>query len=664
MPSSRAAPIDETYAAAFNAATTLHKAGNFAEAAARYEQLRDISPDDPQLLYLLGGAYVQLGRPRDAIGPIERSLALRPGNIPALDLAGSAWVAIGEPLRALPYFSESARDASASPSAIDRLAATLLRCGQPSEALTQYNRCRAIDPTSIAARLGSASALGALGRAAEAEDLLRSCAADDPKHANVHLALGMLLGQQERFAEAERHFRTAAEIAPAKAQAHYWLGVSLQKQSRAEEAIPAYASAHRLNPGDETTAIAMAEALIDAHRLDEAEAVLDKLASTTSHALTARGRIDERRGHLASAISIHDRAVAADPRNEAAYINRGNARRFSGDYEGALADYDAAIAIKPTAAAAVANRGLALLTLGRLREAWPYYYSRLRAHGSISDLTGGKPWDGSSLAGKRVLIWTEYGLGDEILFANMLPQVLGEAAQCTVVCAPRLVALFQRSFPTASVVPLGSPLPVDHDIHVGLTDLARRFRPDMHAFPPHQGYLRADQGRVDMLRGRYAGDRKVVGISWRSASGATGAFKSAPLEGWSELLSTSGVSFISLQYGNVSADIAGLREKTGIELKVDPTVDSSGDLDAFAAQVSAMDLVISVSNTTVHVAGALGKPTWILVPEGPGAHWYWFRDRADNPWYPSVRLFRQQRPGDWEAPLRAVTAALRTWVRS
>src|SRR5262249_30798566 len=126
--------------------------------------------------------------------------------------------------------------------------------------------------------------------------------------------------------------------------------------------------------------------------------------------------------------------------------------------EGALADYDAALALKPSLAQAVANRALTLLIMGRLTEAWPLYRARIRALGGAPDLTAGKPWDGAPLAGNRALIWGEYGLGDEIMFASLLPELTKDAAHVTLVCAPRLVTLFKRSFPALDVVPLGSEI--------------------------------------------------------------------------------------------------------------------------------------------------------------------------------------------------------------
>ncbi|MGZ5172415.1 MAG: tetratricopeptide repeat protein, partial [Burkholderiales bacterium] len=335
MPPSAA--TTESFAAAFGDATKLHKAGKVAEATAQYEQLRQSAPDDPQLLYLLGGAYLQLGRAREAIPVLERSLALRPGFRPALDVAGSAWVAAGEPVRALPYLREAA-SADATLDTVTRLATALLRCDLPGEALAQYDRCLTLGPDDAGALTGRGTALTHLNRLDEAAETLRRCVAIHPRYGKGHVALGIVLGQQERFADAEAHFRTAVELAPAKAESWHWLAISLQKQGRAADAVEAYTRARTLNPASDAIAIELAEALIDLHRLDDARDVLAQTesANTSSSALTASGRIEERRGNLASAIELHARAIAANPRNEAAYINRGSARRFAGDYDGAI----------------------------------------------------------------------------------------------------------------------------------------------------------------------------------------------------------------------------------------------------------------------------------------------------------------------------------------
>ncbi|MBX7199589.1 MAG: tetratricopeptide repeat protein [Rhodospirillaceae bacterium] len=618
------------FAEALAAAVNLHKAGRIAEALAQYETLAREQPKEPQLLYLLGTAYVQLGRGREAVAPLERSLALRADFGPAVEALASALTQAGKPAEALPYFRRAAVAAPHAPDAADRLASAYMMCGQ----------------------------------FAEAESVVRATLARHPKHAPAYTGLGMILGIGERYAEAEQVLVAAVGHAPQSADAWRWLGVARHKLGRIAEAVPAYTQALALKPANALIAAHLGEALVDLNRLEEAEPVLrGALAQTPDDPglLTALGRIHELRGELDQAIAVQSRIIALNPSFEAAYLNRGSARRFAGDYDGALADYDAALALKPTMAQAVANRALTLLIMGRLAEAWPLYRARIKALGGAPDLSGDRPWDGTPLAGKRALIWGEYGLGDEIMFASLLPELTRDAARSTLVCAPRLATLFQRSFPNLDVAPLGADVAGDFDARLPLIDAAALLRPRLADFPAHEGYVKADPARTARLRERYqAGTGNLlVGVSWRSASGATGRFKSAGLEQWCEILGVPGITFVSLQYGDAAGDIA----RAGANIVVDPAIDSSGDLDPFAAQVAAMDLVISVSNTTVHMAGALAKPVWVLTPTGPGAHWYWFRERADSPWYPSAKLFRQSTPGSWAEPLAAVAAALRNVPR-
>jgi tetratricopeptide (TPR) repeat protein len=650
--------------AAFDAAIALHKAGQVSEALARYEALRDAWPANPQLLYLLGASYVQLQRPADAIAALECSLALQSEYLPALEMIGSALIQTNAAEKSVPYFRKAAELSPASAEALVRLAGALQRCDRHDEAMGAYEKARAIEPGHRQAPLGLAISLAHLGKAEDAEALLRLCVRQHPDYDQASSTLATFLGGQERYAEAEDALRAYLAAAPGHAKIYRLLANTLHKQGRFAEAETEYRRALELTPHDASTLIELGEALLDLHRADEAEASFQdarRIQPRTATAITGLGRVAELRGDLATAIGRHNEAIACDPRLADGYVNRGNARRFSGDFDGALADYDSALSLRPAFAAAIANRGTTLLTLGRFGEAWPEYRSRIRARAGSLDLSGDKPWDGSALTGKRVMVWAEYGLGDEILFASLLPDLLTRVAHCTFVCSPRLRELFARSFPAAAVVALGNPIMRDFDVRMSLTDVAQWLRPTLASFPRHNGYVKAEPALTEILRKRYRGKsgNRVVGISWRSASGATGRFKSCNLTQWAGILSAPDTTFVSLQYGDVDLDIERAAVLSGKEIIVDRSIESAGDLDAFAAQVAAMDLVISVSNTTVHVAGALARPVWVLTPTGPGAHWYWFRDRADNPWYPSARLFRQAQSGDWSAPLADIAVELR-----
>ncbi len=655
----------QTFDAALGEANALHKAGRLDEAARLYEVLLQQAPNHAKILYYLGAAYGSLGRIDRSIAALERSLVQAPGDLNAMEMLGSTWMRAAQPEKALPYFQDAARRSKRTEADL-RVATTLALCRRYAEALPLFERLRAAGTRDAQIENGMAICLAELGRAGDAEHILRASVASWPANKKAHLALGNLLAQQGRFAEAEETARTCLATHPNDADVHRLQANILHRMGRFEEAEAAYREALQRNPKDAATLCQLGEALIELHRLDDAEVELQRALSispTDAGALTALGRVLELRGALPAALDLHNRALSNDPRNDNALVNRGATKRFAGDFEGALSDYHAALEIRPDHPPAMASRALTMLTLGRLSEAWPHYRARIKAQAGAIDLAGDKPWDGTPITGKRILAWTEYGLGDEILFASFIPEILREAAHCTLICAPRLVTLFSRSFPGLTVLPAGTLPTADYDVRLPLTDLAQVLRPTLEAFPRHGGYLKADEARAEELRARYRRTKgPVIGISWRSAAGPTGRFKSTNLAQWAGVLKTPDVSFVSLQYGDSREEVAGAVAATGASITIDPEIDPSRDIDGFAAQVAAMDFIVSVSNTTAHLAGALGRPTWVLTPTGPGMHWYWMQDRTDNPWYPTLRLFRQETPMNWTAPLDAVAAELRRVV--
>lgn len=657
----------QAFDAALQDATAAHQGGRFVEAAAGYEALLPSAPNDAQLRYLLGAAYLELGRFSDAVAALEHSLRLRSRHLPTLEMLGSVWVRQQAPEKSIPYFREAVELSGGTAATTSRLANALRLAHQYSEASEVYRRLLTHVPSDRHAQVGLSICLSALGDVAGAEHLLRTCVGNNPDYSVAYVTLASVLGGAGRFIEAEHMIKGFLAGSPTHVEARRLLGNIVHKQGRLAEAEEIYRQVLREAPADVQTALQLAETLVDRTQLDDAEDILrdlHRIAPDHANIITTLGRVLELRGDLEAAIALHSEAIDRDPRCENAYLNRGSAKRFSGDLDAALADYDSALSLKPNFPSAIANRGLTLLTLGRLDEAWPSYRSRIRALAGAPDLSAGKPWDGSPLTGKRVLVWLEYGLGDEIFFASLLPELTALAAHCTVVCAPRLCTLFQRSFPRARIIPMGSVIEGDFDVRLPLTDVAQWLRPTFDTIRPHAGYIVPDAALVEEMRARYAeGGGRLIGLSWRSASGPTGRFKSMELSQWAELLSLPGATFVSLQYGDCADEIARASQASGRAIIQDSRVDTAGDLDVFAAQVAAMDLVISVSNTTVHVAGALGKPVWALIPKGPGAHWYWFLNRSDSPWYPSVKLFRQEQRSDWDRPLHDVARELGEWLQ-
>ena len=291
------------------------------------------------------------------------------------------------------------------------------------------------------------------------------------------------------------------------------------------------------------------------------------------------------------------------------------------------------------------------MSLGQLSEGWSQYEYRFDAPDENLPRRPSPPayWEGEDLIGKSVVVWTEQGLGDEVLHASILPEVIERAGRCTIECSKRMVPVFARSFPSATVVGYkASDIPAtsagNFDYQIPLASLGRHFRPDFASFPHHDGYLKADADKVAALRARYealAKGRRIVGLSWRSKNERAGEAKSMTLSELAPILQVPGVLFVNLQYGDCTEELADVREQFGIEVVQDAAVDPLADMDMFFAQVAAMDLVLSTSNTTAHVAGAQNIPVWVLLPHGSkGLIWYWFLRRDDSPWYPAARLIR------------------------
>jgi hypothetical protein len=255
-----------------------------------------------------------------------------------------------------------------------------------------------------------------------------------------------------------------------------------------------------------------------------------------------------------------------------------------------------------------------------------------------------------------------------MMFASCLPELIAEAGQVTLACSAKMAGLFRLSFPQADIVvqQAGSLAWVQSvgkaDVHISAGSIPRYRRRRPADFPSHDGYLRADAGRVSHWRERLAAlpGALKVGISWRGGAATTRRnLRSIPLAAWAPVLGVPGASFVSLQYADCAAELAALRAESGFDVQHWP--EAIDDYTETAALVSALDLVVSVQTAVVHLAGACGATAWALIPRAP--EWRYMEQGERMPWYPSVTLFRQAAERDWEGPLRSVAQALAERVR-
>ncbi|MBL8643921.1 MAG: tetratricopeptide repeat protein [Rhodospirillaceae bacterium] len=615
-----------------------------------------------------GLALHRAGRLDEAERVYRAVLAQAPRNNDALNLLGVIAQARGARDEALSLYAQAIDAAPQAPSPHFNKAVALAEAGRIGEAAAAYRKAITLKPDYADARLNLGVLLHAQNDLPAAIAAFQEMTTRCPGDLRGYFNLGRCLNETRDYAGAERALKVVLKHQPGHADAQVSLAKVYAATDRLSEAIALLQSALKLKTADAELFSTLGGWLQQAGDFDGARAAHRRacdLAPTRAEFYFNFGNMERAADRLDDALRLFTKAVELNPNFANAYINLGQTQHDMELLDEALASFDKAFALEPEQAlgrtkrsAALTNKGIALLSQGRFAEAWPLY--RFRFDPDINAARARSfpypPWQGEPLAGKTILLWTDQGIGDEVMGSSMIPEIIAQAGTCIVECAERLVPLFTRSFPAAKVLPaLPQPLPeidaLKPNYQSSLIDLAEYLRPTAASFAGRENYLKADPQHRKALADKYralAGGRKIVGLSWRSKAPKNGAAKTAPLAAWEPILKTPGVFFVSLQYGATSEELATISAQVGVSIYQDNSVDAWADLDGLTAQIGAMDLVISVSNTTVHLAGAQGQAVWTMVHAGVGVLWY-FRSGERAIWYPSVRLFRQSAPGDWNS---------------
>jgi tetratricopeptide (TPR) repeat protein len=495
-----------------------------------------------------------------------------------------------------------------------------LRAGDPQAAVTHVERAVALAPARADCRNSLGFALRALGRNDDAAAAFRAAAALDPNFTEAHYQLGNLLREAKRNTEAEASYRRVLALQPDHHQAHNNLGAALGELRRFEEAATHFRRAAELKPG-----------YAEAH-------------SNLGHALRAIG-------DPAGAEAACRRAIALAPRLAVSHLNLGLALQDIGRMDDALASFRRAGALDPGYAMAAACEGMLHLLRGNLAAGWEKYEARWRI-GDLPPRDFAQPqWRGEPLAGKTILLHAEQGFGDTIQFLRYLPMVIARGGKVVLEIQKPLLPLVPR-VERIALVARGDALPA-FDLQCPLLSLPLAFGTTLESIPAATPYLTPAPERVAHWRGRIgAAPGLKVGIAWAgSPVHRNDRNRSIPLERLKPLFELAGARFFALQVGQHAADLDAIAPIA--------IADLSGELTDFgetAAAVANLDLVIAADTALVHLAGALGKRVWTLLPFSPD--WRWLLGRADSPWYATMRLFRQPRPGDWDGAIGAVRQAL------
>jgi tetratricopeptide (TPR) repeat protein len=608
-------------------------AGRPADALVVLADILARAPADADAWLKYAVACSQLGRNQEALRALDQALVLAPDSADASNMRGIVLLGLGRRHEALSAF---ARAAALRPDFVDALyrqGTVLTELGQHAEAVARFDRALAHDPAHANALQNRGNALFGLERFADA--LASYCAAQSllPEHRDIGINIGTTLQRLGRHREALEAFEATIARAPDNAAAHNSQGNALIALERVPEALAAYDRALALDPENAEAHYNRATALLRLDRVEEA-------------------------------LAGYDRALALRPAFEQAWLNRGVALQRLRRHREALTDFGRAQALDPNDADAHWNESLSLLALGDFAAGWRKYewrWAAMEAQSARRD-RGVPLWLGEeALRGRRLLIHAEQGFGDTLQFCRYLP-LLPPDCRILFEVQPPLLGLMHSLDRDLMLVGQGAPVP-RFDLHCPLLSLPLVHGTTLETIPAAIPYLRADPKAVASWRARLAAlPAPRIGLCWagnprheQPAANAIDRRRSMKLEAFVPL-AAQGASFVSLQKGTAAVPAAAAAA-LGLH-------DWTGELDDFAATaalVTALDLVITVDTAVAHLAGALGRPVWIL--HRFDACWRWLSTRADSPWYPTARLFHQPRPGDWASVVAEAAGALRELAR-
>ncbi len=608
-------------------AAQLHRQGDLEAAHEAYAQILKAAPNDLGALHMSGIIAYQTARLEDAARLLARAATAHPGVAAVHIDRALVLQAFNRPRDAIASFDQAL---ACVPNAAEVHAARgglLQGLNRLAEALASYERAIALKPDNADVHSNRGVVLQALGRLEDALESYEKAATLQPNDSDILRNGALVLRALGRPAEALARLDRAAAIAPASGDLQADRGAILLDMRRLDEALASYDRAMSLKPRD-------------ADVLANRAAVL--------HAL----------GRYAEALAAYDLAVEIDANHARAYSNRAGTLVELGRDREAKASLDRALAIEPDQPEANLNRALFHLRDGEFREGWRRYEWRDDKGRALMQRPGIPVWDGEdSLAGKTILLRAEQGFGDAIQFVRYAEMIAALGARVVLEVPAPLVRLLSGAAGVIEVLATGTALP-PADFQSRLLSLPKLFATELNTIPAKPRYLAADAASrakwSDMLAEL---PHPRIGLAWAGRpTHKNDRNRSISLDDFSTLL-TADAAYVGLQ-----PDVRAADKDQLAALPIRLFGEALSDFAETAALIENLDLVISVDTSVAHLAGALGKPVWVLLPFDPD--WRWLLNRDDSPWYPSARLFRQKTPGDWGGVFSDVRAALQERLTS
>jgi len=675
--------------AQFNRSVAIQTLGRFSEALESYECVLKISPGHAPALCNRGLVLEQLGRLDDAAESYHRALVARPDFVEALsnrgnvlsrlgrfaeaivnydralaassDLAevhynrGNALVALGQSLEAIEAYDCAIIAKPDYAEALCNRGVALAALGRNDEALASYDRALALAPDFSEAMSNRGNVLKALGRLNDALESYDRALIARPDDAQALFNRGVVLHDLKLFEQALASYDRVLAARRDHADALSNRGDALRELGLLEDAVASYDRALGVRPDSAEVLSDRANVLKTLRRFDDALANYDdalrlspdcsSLPSNRAVTFQALDRADE-------ALASCDRALASHAYSIEALNNRASVLQELSLFEEALATYDRAITLAPNCAEARMNRALLLLLIGDFAAGWPAYEWRRKLPSWVDRSFAQPEWSGDDIAGKRLLLYAEQGFGDTIQFARYTALAAMCGADVILEVQPCLKPLLKGLF-GAEVVANGRDRLPPFDLHCPLMSLPRLFGNTPATIQGGGPYIVAPADQIAAWEPRLPTGGLRVGLAWSGhPKNARDHERSIPFARLAPLIAVSGICFVSLQKDVRAADADDFHQCSAV-IDLGPALRDFADT---AAAIAQLDLVITVDTAVAHLAGAMGKPVWVLLPRVPDFRW--LLDRATSPWYPSARLFRKSQLDSWDVVIAGVAKEL------
>lgn len=619
----------------------LINSSNFLQARKRVDRLCKKFKNNPEAWFISGVVCTSQNDMQRAIISYKRSIALAPGM----------------PITYL------------------NLGIALRIKGQLSESLEALKKSVELQPDLVNAYRELGIVSHSLGHYDDAVKYFTRTVDHAPNDPMAWISLGNIHEQNDNNVDAETCYQKALDIDAKSVAACVNLGNVLKVQQKIDEAVSCYKSFLSKDSGCVDVIYNLAQLYQSEGFLSDAESyyrkaiAVDELHSASNNNL---GLVLLLQNKFDDAINIFKALIKTNPNNFDFRRNLALVYRECNELSQAEEELNNILKSDPDNVVARQERSLVALQKGDFKRGWKDYEWRLKNSASHSDFLPFPKWDGSDICNKSILLFPEQGVGDEIMFSSCVMDLSKLANSVVLLCDARMKPIFERSFPNVNIVGqtpennlsnsstnIIEQLPAV-DVQLSMASLPMHFRNNIAQFEQSAaGYLLADTLAVEKWKARFAalGSGIKVGISWRGGHVSNTKLKrSISLEQWGEIFKLPNIQFINLQYGECTSELQIVSDLFGINVNEWDDSDPLQDMDDFAAKIKALDLVISIDNSTVHLAGALGVETWLLQPYSPD--WRWLIDKAGSYWYSSIRQYRQDGAGKWEDVLHRVAADL------